>query len=124
MLHAMGDDEPNQDTAQLLELIVLDYVSELSSKAAKLNSVRGGKIKLDDVLYVLKRDPPKHARATELLIKVKEIEQARKTVDYKAYGKGGASIDEAFKGGEGRDDKGLENLDVDRDMEDDMDDGM
>ncbi|KAI9031208.1 hypothetical protein DFJ74DRAFT_602327 [Hyaloraphidium curvatum] len=115
LLFALGDDRPYADTAAALEAILLDYVSNLSAATARNAQRRGGRVRLDDVLSVLKRDPPKYARASELLVKVKEIDQARKTVDVRAYTKGGAEVDELFKGG--AKEETLEGVDVEAEMD-------
>jgi len=103
LLYSMGDSQSNSDTAHLLESMVTDYIHALSSQSYRLATKRGGKLKLDDVLHVLKRDPPKFARATELLVKIKEINEAKsQMVDGDKLLKKG-KVDESLGAGDERD---------------------
>lgn len=115
LLYALGDDNPNTDTATMLQSMILDYTRELTSQITRLSSARGNKVKLDDVLHVLRRDPPKHARAAELLMKAKEIEQARKVANVNAMKLG--KVEDTGRATRGGDDGDLD-VDVDAEMED------
>lgn len=43
--------------------------------------MHGGKLKTDDLLFVLRNDPKKHARVEELLFMNEELKRARKAFE-------------------------------------------
>lgn len=66
-MYAFGDSkEPLLETAEMVEELMLDYIQALLTEAAPLNANRW---RASDILASLKRDPPKHARACDLLAK-------------------------------------------------------
>ncbi|CAN1234697.1 Transcription initiation factor TFIID subunit 13 [Linum perenne] len=86
MMYGFGDDpNPIPESVALLEDILVEYVTDLTHKALDVGSTRA-KISVEDFLYVIRKDPPKLNRSTELLSMQKELTQARKvlTVDDEA----------------------------------------
>lgn len=93
MMYGFGDDvSPLPETLDLVEDIVLDYASTLMRKAmdsaaqrGKLRGVRmagaGTAVGAEDVLFLVRKDPRKYARAKELLIMDEEIRKARQVVE-------------------------------------------
>lgn len=86
LLYAFGDNlVPRDDTSVLLEQILCEYILNLVFKALKNSQLSNSpviiytKLRLDDILFVLRHeDPKKAARASELLYMNTEIKKARK----------------------------------------------
>jgi len=79
MQYGYGDDEsPLQETVDLMEDILLQYISSVVSRAAATASDTL-KPRLDerDVLFVVRKDPAKFARVKELLLLQQVIRDAR-----------------------------------------------
>lgn len=56
--------------------LLLEWVQYVGGEASK---VSGGKIGVDDVMFVLRKDERKHARVRELVVRAKQIERDKKT---------------------------------------------
>ncbi|VAH02788.1 unnamed protein product [Triticum turgidum subsp. durum] len=98
MMYGFGDDpNPLPETVALVEDIVVEYVTDLSSlwfhsrvnpwcafsqvhKAQNVASKRG-KLLTEDFLYLIRKDMRKLHRATELLSMNEELKQARRAFD-------------------------------------------
>lgn len=79
MMYGYGDAEnPFSATVDLLEDIVVDYVTTMAHSAMDDATGRDGKMQPNDLLYLVRKDPRKFARATELLRLNDEIKQAKK----------------------------------------------
>ncbi|KAK9915270.1 hypothetical protein WJX75_006911 [Coccomyxa subellipsoidea] len=82
MMYGYGDAEiPFSESVDLLEEMVVDYVTTMAHTAMDHATGRDGKMQPEDVLYLVRKDPQKFARATELLRLNEEIKQARKNFD-------------------------------------------
>jgi len=55
-------------------------------QASKQSKFHGGKLRTDDLLFVLRKDPKKHARVEELLFMNEELKKARKAFDVEEDG--------------------------------------
>ncbi|KAK8197686.1 transcription initiation factor IID, 18kD subunit-domain-containing protein [Phyllosticta capitalensis] len=90
-LVAFGDDRhPLPETIRVLDEIITDFIIETCHEAALCASYsRRAKIKVDDFKFILRKDPVKLGRVTELLNKEKEIRTQRKVfaVDDEQIGK-------------------------------------
>ncbi|CAN1175942.1 Transcription initiation factor TFIID subunit 13 [Linum perenne] len=81
MMYGFGDDpNPLPESVALLEDIVVEYVTDLTHKALDVGSKRA-KISVEDFLYLIRKDPPKLNRCTELLSMQEELKHARKAFD-------------------------------------------
>lgn len=81
MMYGFGDDpNPLPESVALLEDIVVEYVTDLVHKAQDISS-RRGKLLTEDFLYLIRKDPPKLRRSTELLSMNEELKQARKAFE-------------------------------------------
>ncbi|CAL8468884.1 g8425 [Coccomyxa elongata] len=81
MMYGYGDAEnPFSATVDLVEDIVVDYVTTMAHTAMEHATGRDGKVQPEDMLYLVRKDPRKFARATELLRMNDEIKQARKSL--------------------------------------------
>ncbi|KAH8864645.1 Serine/threonine-protein kinase MAK [Schistosoma japonicum] len=80
MLYAFGDDEnPLPETVSLVEDITVRHILEMTKKALKVG--RPGKISVEDVTYLVRRDPKKFSRVKELLLLSEELRRARKAFE-------------------------------------------
>ena len=71
--------EPNEETLELLEKIVLDYIQKVCHKA--LNVGKTNRLGLDDIYYLIRRDPKKFVRVKELLSMSEVLKKAKKQFD-------------------------------------------
>lgn len=87
MMYGFGDvRNPRPDSVELLEDMVLEYITDLCLQASQSGSLRpNGKIKTDDFLFALRKDPAKLSRAQELLVLNDDLIKARKVFDEKEY---------------------------------------
>ncbi|KAK7732783.1 hypothetical protein SLS57_000726 [Botryosphaeria dothidea] len=101
-LIAFGDDRnPLPETVRVLDEIITDFIIETCHEAALCASYsRRAKIKVDDFKFILRKDPVKLGRVTELLNKEKEIKSQRKVfaVDDEQIGKDETLKEEVKKG--------------------------
>ncbi|VDO96211.1 unnamed protein product [Heligmosomoides polygyrus] len=70
---------PYDKTLETLEGIVLDYIKELCERA--MNVGKTDKLALEDIHYLIRRDPKKFARVKDLLSMSEELKKARKQFD-------------------------------------------
>ena len=81
MLYAFGDVQtPRQDTADLLEEMVTHYIADMTLKANSV-SKRQGKLRTEDLMFVMRKDKKKYSRMQELLYMNEELKKARKAFD-------------------------------------------
>ncbi|KAK3001750.1 hypothetical protein RJ639_021994 [Escallonia herrerae] len=71
---------PLPETVALVEDIVVEYVTDLVHKAQDFASKRG-KLLTEDFLFLVRKDPLKFNRCTELLSMNEELKQARKAFE-------------------------------------------
>ena len=102
MMYGFGDDEnPLPESIELLEEMVIHFIQNMVSmklrlagwlswysliwahfqtiKAMEIN--KQNKVQIEDIMYLLRKDPRKYARAKDLLIMDKELKKARKAFD-------------------------------------------
>ncbi len=76
MMHGFGDDrEPLQESVDLIEQMVVDYMVTLVRQALRVSST---KLKTEDLLFAVRKDRPKYERAQTLLKINRELLQLRK----------------------------------------------
>ncbi|ORY11119.1 transcription initiation factor IID, 18kD subunit-domain-containing protein [Clohesyomyces aquaticus] len=82
-LVAFGDDDhPLPETVKCLDEIITDFIIESCHSAASIaHHSRRAKIKVDDFKFMLRRDPTKLGRVSELLEADKELKRKRKAFD-------------------------------------------
>ncbi|KAI9284565.1 transcription initiation factor IID, 18kD subunit-domain-containing protein [Umbelopsis sp. AD052] len=81
MIYGAGDvPQPASDTVALMDDLIIDYITEMCLKAAKVAEPRG-KVKVDDVKFILRKDPKKMARVEELIYMDDHIRKAKQIVD-------------------------------------------
>eukprot|EP01094_Clydonella_sp_ATCC50884_P004700 TRINITY_DN13730_c0_g1_i1.p1 TRINITY_DN13730_c0_g1~~TRINITY_DN13730_c0_g1_i1.p1 ORF type:complete len:172 (+),score=65.23 TRINITY_DN13730_c0_g1_i1:33-518(+) len=78
MLYGFGDvAEPLEETVELLDEMVVEYITEMTKKASDVAS-RRGRLRTEDIAFVIRKDSKKYMRAKELLRKNEEIKFGRK----------------------------------------------
>ncbi|KAL2649316.1 hypothetical protein R1flu_017444 [Riccia fluitans] len=81
MMYGFGDDpDPLPETVQLVEDILLDYITEMIHKAQEVASKRG-KLTTEDIMFLVRKDSRKFARVKELLAMNEELKKARKAFE-------------------------------------------
>jgi transcription initiation factor TFIID subunit 13 len=79
-LYGFGDDpNPYTETINLVEDLVIQFIADTTSKALAVG--KPGKISLEDVTYVIRKDKRKAVRARQLIYLDDEIKKARKGID-------------------------------------------
>lgn len=90
MMYGFGDDrQPQAQTVQLMEDMVVDYVQKLlqqataASEARQRGARRAGEVRVRDrdLLFALRKDPRRYERVQELLEVWKEVKAARGSLD-------------------------------------------
>lgn len=80
MMYGFGDDRnPYTESVELLEDLVLKYINEMTRKAMDVG--RTGKITVEDIMYLIRKDKRKCARVKELLLMNEELKKSRKAFD-------------------------------------------
>eukprot|EP00270_Netrium_digitus_P008423 TRINITY_DN2520_c0_g1_i1.p1 TRINITY_DN2520_c0_g1~~TRINITY_DN2520_c0_g1_i1.p1 ORF type:complete len:126 (+),score=40.79 TRINITY_DN2520_c0_g1_i1:50-427(+) len=88
MMYGFGDDpDPLPESVELMEDIMLDYVTDLIHKAQDV-AARRGKLTTEDILFLIRKDPRKFARVKELLAMNEELKKARKAFDDEKFADG------------------------------------
>lgn len=72
-----GDSEADPRTLDVLEDVVEDFVSDTMTRAAAV-APKPGKLRVADLLFVIRDDAKQWGRARELLILKSEIDEARR----------------------------------------------
>lgn len=82
MMYGFGDkEEPLEESVDLLEEMVVDYIIEMTEKAAQVGAERG-KLLTEDFLFLIRKDSKKYARVMELLQMNEELKRVRKAYDF------------------------------------------
>lgn len=80
MMYGFGDDKnPYTESVELLEDLVTKYIHETTLKAMEVGKT--GKISIDDIMYIIRKDKKKSARVKELLLMNEELKRSRKAFD-------------------------------------------
>ena len=84
MMHGFGDDQnPYQDTVDLVEDLVIEFITEMTVKTMAVG--KKGKIHVDDILFIVRRDPKKYTRVKDLLNMNEELKKAKQIFDDSEY---------------------------------------
>lgn len=80
MMYGFGDDKnPYTESVELLEELVLKYITDTTRKA--MNTKRTGRLTVDDIMYLIRKDKRKCDRVKELLLMNEELKKSRKAFD-------------------------------------------
>lgn len=78
-MYGFGDDQtPYEESVDLVEEMMMDYVVRIMHKAIAAGSAKGGRPTAEDLIFLVRKDPPKFARVKELLFMQKELADAKK----------------------------------------------
>ncbi|GFN89853.1 transcription initiation factor tfiid subunit 13 [Plakobranchus ocellatus] len=84
MMYGFGDDQnPYTESVDLVEDLVIDYISEMTKKAMEIG--KSGRIIVEDLIFLIRKDPKKYSRVKELLLMNEELRKARKAFDEIKY---------------------------------------
>lgn len=80
MMYGFGDDQnPYTESVELLEDLVFKYINEITKKAIDVG--RTGKITVDDIMFLIRKDRRKCKRVEKLLEMNEELKKSRKAFD-------------------------------------------
>jgi len=78
MMFGFGDvQDPDPKTVELVQDLVFEFMEEMTYKAQEV-SAKPGKLQTEDLIFAIRKDNKKNARAVELLAMNEELKQARK----------------------------------------------
>mmetsp|Transcript_998 Transcript_998/g.3052 ORF Transcript_998/g.3052 Transcript_998/m.3052 type:complete len:152 (-) Transcript_998:320-775(-) len=81
IMYGYGDaEQPLPATVDLVEDIVVDYVTVMMHKAMDA-SMKRGKLDTEDLVQLVRKDPQKFGRVKELLVADSEIKAAKKSFE-------------------------------------------
>nr|XP_055183119.1 transcription initiation factor TFIID subunit 13-like [Nyctereutes procyonoides] len=68
----------------ILEDLVIEFITEMTHKAMSIG--RQGRVQVEDIVFLIRKDPRKFARVKDLLTMNEELKRARKAFDEANYG--------------------------------------
>jgi len=84
-MYGFGDEQvPFTESVDLLEDLVVEYITEMTLKAMEVG--KRGKVHVEDIVFLIRKDPKKYARVKDLLTMNEELKKARKAFDAESYG--------------------------------------
>ncbi|RXG55926.1 Transcription initiation factor TFIID subunit 13 [Armadillidium vulgare] len=89
MMYGFGDDQnPYTESVDLLEDLVLEFITQMVCKLQTQKAMevgRSGRVQVEDILYLVRKDKRKYARVHDLLNMNEELKKARKAFDEVKY---------------------------------------
>ncbi|KAG8178963.1 hypothetical protein JTE90_013119 [Oedothorax gibbosus] len=84
MMYGFGDDQnPYTESVDLLEDLVIEFITEITHKAMEIG--RTGRVQVEDIVFLVRKDPRRYARVKDLLTMNEELKKARKAFDEVKY---------------------------------------
>ncbi|XP_013790137.1 transcription initiation factor TFIID subunit 13-like [Limulus polyphemus] len=84
MMYGFGDDQnPYTETVDLLEDLVIEFITNITHKAMEVG--RTGRVHVEDIVFLVRKDPRKYSRVKDLLTMNEELKKARKAFDEVKY---------------------------------------
>lgn len=84
MMYGFGDDQnPYSESVDVLEDLVTEFITEMTKKAMEVGRV--GRISVEDIIFLIRKDDKKYSRVKELLLMNEELRKARKAFDEIKY---------------------------------------
>ncbi|XP_026469256.1 transcription initiation factor TFIID subunit 13 [Ctenocephalides felis] len=84
MMYGFGDDQnPYTESVDLLEDLVIEFIIETTHRAMEIG--RTGRVQVEDIIFLVRKDPRKYARVKDLLTMNEELKRARKAFDEVKY---------------------------------------
>ena len=85
MLYGFGDEQvPYTETVEMLDDLLIQYITDMTVKAMTVG--KKGRVHVEDIVFLIRKDPKKYARVKELLTMNEELKKARKAFDAESYG--------------------------------------
>jgi transcription initiation factor TFIID subunit 13 len=82
MMYGFGDvRDPNPESVNLMEDLMVDFVTNIAHQAMGCAERRGGRFSNEDLLYVIRNDEKKLRRVEELMDLNEQIKDAKKNFD-------------------------------------------
>lgn len=76
MMHGFGDDpNPYSETIELVDDLVVQFITEMTLKSMEVG--KRGKLRVEDILFVIRKDTKKYARVKDLLMMNEELKRAK-----------------------------------------------
>lgn len=83
-MYGFGDDQnPYTESVDLLEDLVVEFITETTHKAMEIG--RTGRVQVEDIIFIVRKDQRKYARVKDLLTMNEELKRARKAFDEIKY---------------------------------------
>ena len=83
-LFGYGDDQnPYTETVDFLEDLVLEFITGMTCKAMEIG--RPGRVQVEDIVFLVRKEPRMYGRVRELLTMNEELKKARKAFDEIKY---------------------------------------
>ena len=80
MMYGFGDSsQPLEETVDLVEDVLIDFLKTITEKSVQQNGGAPEKLRVEDMLFAIRKDRPKYNRARELLALDKLIRAYRKS---------------------------------------------
>ncbi|XP_018318478.1 transcription initiation factor TFIID subunit 13 [Agrilus planipennis] len=84
MMFGFGDDQnPYTESVDIIEDLVIEFITEMTHKAMEIG--RTGRVQVEDIVFLVRKDPRKFARVKDLLTMNEELKKARKAFDEVKY---------------------------------------
>ncbi|XP_003743165.1 transcription initiation factor TFIID subunit 13 [Galendromus occidentalis] len=84
MMIGLGDErEPYEETVNLLSELVIEFITDICHKALKIG--HPDRIQIEDIIFLVRKDPRKYARIKDLLTMSENLKKARKAFDEVKY---------------------------------------
>ncbi|GBP39438.1 Transcription initiation factor TFIID subunit 13 [Eumeta japonica] len=84
MMYGFGDDRnPYTESVDFLEDLVIEFITDFTHKAMEVG--RTGRVQVEDIIFLVRKDPRKYARVKDLLTMNEELKKARKAFDEVKY---------------------------------------
>ncbi|KYB29258.1 Transcription initiation factor TFIID subunit 13-like Protein [Tribolium castaneum] len=80
MMYGFGDDQnPYTESVDIIEDLVIEFITEMTHKCMEIG--RTGRVQVEDIVFLVRKDPRKYARVKDLLTMNEELKRARKAFD-------------------------------------------
>lgn len=73
--------------------LVIEFITEITHKASEIG--RTGRVQVEDIIFLVRKDPRKYARVRDLLTMNEELKRARKAFDEVKYVSSEMEVDPA-----------------------------
>ncbi|XP_044743369.1 transcription initiation factor TFIID subunit 13 [Chrysoperla carnea] len=84
MMYGFGDDQnPYTESVDLIEDLVIEFITDMTHRAMEIG--RTGRVQVEDIVFLVRKDPRKYARVKDLLTMNEELKRARKAFDEVKY---------------------------------------